>query len=94
MIRVVYKYALELKRGPQVVMMPKGAFIVHAHAQDGRPVVWTEVDPGAPKADWHFYVIATGEPVAFATLIYVGTVHIGPTVWHIYRDMVGREVMQ
>lgn len=84
MARRVFKYPLQLTSGPQEVKMPP-SFILHVHEQNGAPCLWAEVDPSADPDARTFYVVATGEDVPPGGN-YVGTVHIGWTVWHIYDD--------
>lgn len=87
--RRVYKYSLQLGLGSQQVEMPHGANIVHVHAQNERPVLWAEVNTSAPVVRRTFTVVSTGQdvPVGWA---YIGTVHIGWKVWHVYEDVIYR----
>lgn len=83
--RTVFKYPLNLKSRAQTVSMPVGARIVHVHEQDERPVLWAEVNTSAPVGERTFSIFATGEPIAAGFPCYVGTVHVGWTVWHVYE---------
>ena len=86
---VVWKFPLNLEPGPQKWTMPVGATIVHVQAQDERPTMWATVDPGQRRECRTFHVFATGQEVALPFHRYVGTVHVGWTVWHIFEDPSG-----
>ena len=89
-MRVVWKFPLDLRPGPQKLEMPVGAMVVHAFTQviAGRPspVMWATVDPTTPTQPRTFHVLATGEEYRLPVSRYVGTVHVDWTVWHIIED--------
>lgn len=83
----VYKFPLAMDRGWQRVEMPDGARVVHVHEQDGRACLWASVNATRPVVVRHFGVFATGEEIP--TGAYVGTIHLGWTVWHIFENRCG-----
>ena len=83
--RRVWKYPLSLRPGPQRVTLPALSEIVHVHAQNDTPTLWAQVDGAVREQTRTFYVVATGEPIPEHAEHYVGTVHIGWTVWHIFE---------
>jgi hypothetical protein len=84
--RVVYKFPLQLKTGPQFVPMPKGAGVVHVHEQDERPCLWALCDSDE-LGQRVFWVFATGEKLPPHRFQFYGTVHIGWTVWHVFEEV-------
>lgn len=78
---IVGKFGLELRSGPQPVGMQRWAKIVHVHVQDSCPM-----DRELETRTFHVY--ATGEPIDLPVYRYVGTVHVGWTVWHVYESAV------
>lgn len=92
--RRVLRYQLS-GLGKHTVTMPVGAEIVHVATQGYRPTMWAEVP------DWEargienpnsiprvFHVVNTGEEIeANWHAIYVGTVHIEWSAWHIYEGV-------
>lgn len=83
--RVIWKYTLALKDGPQTHRIPAGGKIVHVHMQDGWVTLWAEVDPKARKRTRAFYVHGTGHPITPGAS-YVGTAHgQDGLVWHVYE---------
>ena len=86
-MKVVHKYQLRLVGGPQVVQMPADAHIVHVHEQDERPTLWAYVDIDRLPVTRVFSIFATGQPIEIPVHSYVGTIHVGWTVWHVYEDV-------
>jgi hypothetical protein len=82
-MRVVWKFPLNLTNNLQVMHMPTDAKIVHVAAQNDRPTMWAECRPEGPVVTRVFKVYPTGLSIDEGS--YVGTVHIGWTVWHVYE---------
>ena len=79
-MKTVYKYPTG------EVMMPKGAKVLAAWCQNGEVQIWAEVDDKAPLEERHFVVYGTGWEIATdRNLSYIGTVHDGAFVWHVYE---------
>jgi len=58
---VVYKYPL-LAQNDFVIMLQKGAKILHVEMQHGKPQMWVLQNPNASQVQRHFMLVATGEP--------------------------------
>lgn len=84
----VYKYPLALSQRAQEIEMPRASRVVHVATQmiGGQevPVLWARVSPTEAPVIRRFAIFATGEDIA-PRWDYIGTVHIGWTVWHIHE---------
>jgi hypothetical protein len=89
--RAIWKFTLDPLRTS--VRMPQGARLLHAHEQHGEVCVWAECDPSAPVVARRIQAVTTGGRVTVRTgdvswdpngCEYVGTVHVGSLVFHIY----------
>ncbi len=78
----VYKFPLG--RGP--VQMPKGARILHVAQQAGESCAWAIVDDTAPMVPRRLVTYGTGWTMPAEPGKYLGTVHDGPYVWHIFDE--------
>lgn len=65
------------------ILMPISARLLTVQCQHGRPVLWAEVDPAAPKVIRNVRVIGTGWADVPAAP-YVATFQDGPLVFHVY----------
>lgn len=83
MNKVIYKYTFSILQ-TVTIKMPRGARIVHTGEQSGSVCMWAEVDTDAATESRVFVVYGTGQTINPAHN-YVGTVFIGPFVWHIYE---------
>lgn len=87
MLRVVYKYKLELTPGTQSVALPKGAQILHVGVQYSTPMLWVLVDPREPTTTVLLHVVATGETFNCGGLRHVGSLILkDTTVWHVFAE--------
>lgn len=86
--RHVLKFPLELK-DVQQIRMPVGTEVVHVHEQHGVPTLWAETPaPADPGYERTFRLIPTGGTVEAAWgAMYLGTVRIDWTVWHVYESV-------
>ena len=86
--RTIWKFVVAGAPGCiESVVMPMGAKLLHAHEQDGGIRVWAEVDPDAPRVRRLIGVAGTGwsdTDLLTEGRPYIGTVHIGPFVWHLF----------
>lgn len=87
-MRAVWKFPVPLI-GEVEHDIPLGAVLLHVHEQtlmrQNHAVAWFEVDLNERlHVRRTFTVFATGESVADGA-VYVGTVHVGWTVWHLYE---------
>lgn len=79
----IWKYELEITE-LQTVQMPAGASILHADNQHGVLCIWVMVDPNARKEGRCIEIIGTGHSIMSATRRFIGTVLMGPLVWHVF----------
>ena len=80
---VVWKFPLPHPR--TVLSMPKYARVLTAGVQEDHIVIWAQVIPAQPPEHRVFNVFNTGEQLPEDVRDWVGTVQIGPIVWHIYE---------
>lgn len=83
----IYKYELELK-DRTVHSIPEAAHILSVAMQGGKICTWAMVDTEKPKRNIAFIICGTGNPMPddIPFPLYVGTVHDGPFVWHIFHS--------
>ena len=81
--RVIYKYALGQGRYT-TLHMPAGAVIISCKAKEGVVYVWAVVDPEQPRVERKVGVVGTGWMFDDADSVYVGTVHPGAFVFHVF----------
>ena len=83
-MKAIWKYELVIADN-QSILMPEYAVVLAANAQDEKPVIWVEVDPGTPLKLRHIEIFGTGHPIDNSNRFYIGTVFIGNFVWHVYE---------
>lgn len=86
MSMTIWKYALPIEYGA-ILSMPKGAVILTAQAQGGRPYIWAQVDDEAPEVYHKILVIGTGHELEGPTFgKYIGSIHLhdGQFVFHVF----------
>lgn len=85
-MRAIWKYPLNLGGGSVWSMydIPDGV-VRHVGEQTGEIMLWIEVDPEAEPTRRTFQIIGTGHPEIEPGYVYLGTVPIGPWVWHVYE---------
>lgn len=90
----IWKFPLEVKGKPSVVEMPVSAHVIHVAMQQGVLCLWAEVAqyPNGNKTEMReFFTIGTGwEFTKEHVGEYIGTVHNGLYVWHIYEGKNGQ----
>jgi len=64
--------------------MKQGAQILNVHEQGGDITIWAMVDPDAEIAKRDFAVWGTGHLHSKDPEGFVGSVLIGPFVWHVF----------
>lgn len=87
---VIYKYAMKAETD-QLIVMPKGAAVLHVMDQNGRPHLWASVDPTQPPVQRRFRIYRTGEEMDGLFPHYVGTYHLREPfhlVFHVFTDRV------
>lgn len=84
----VFKYRVPIE-DELVLVMPKGAEILHCDEQQGQPFFWALVDLNAPKEERLFVLRGTGHLIdrPSETLVYVGTHHLRSRglVFHLFE---------
>lgn len=85
-MKTIWKYNL-LRLGDQQIEMPKGAKPLSVAMQDGRLVLWSEVDTEQYTTELvTVYIIGTGNPMPERPLRFIGTAQDGLLVWHIFVE--------
>lgn len=87
MARTVWKFPLKFQ-DVSLVMMPRGATVLHVDVQDGVPCLRALVDPGQPGEARPFAICGTGHPAPDETEgSHVGTFLIdgGAFVFHVFE---------
>ncbi len=81
----IWKHGLNL--GKTTVPMRRGARVLCVQIQNDTPFLWALVDPDADVQMRRFEIVGTGHllPDDFDPDRYVGTVQVGPLVWHIFE---------
>jgi len=85
----VWKYVLDLDAECTRVRMPRMARFLSLQVQDGQPVMWWDVVPTEPQAQWpthSFYIVPTGPPGHADDLRPLGTFQLGRFVGHVFTD--------
>lgn len=84
----IFKYPLPVA-DRSVVVLPRGAEIVHIDAQGFELFVWAVVDPDVPPTVEHEYRIAgTGHPFDGEGLEHRVTVQmVNGLVWHVFEEV-------
>ena len=81
-MRTIWKYPLDGIRS--MYDIPDG-IVRHVDEQNGQVMLWIEVDPAAELTRRTFQIIGTGHEEIEPGFVYLGTVPIGPFVWHVYE---------
>jgi hypothetical protein len=79
----IWKFPLVLT-DHQDVEMPISARFLHVALQEATLCLWAEVDPNATKELRTIRVIGTGHPLEDTPRKFIGTVVMGPFMWHVY----------
>ena len=83
----IWKFPLVRDSGKQDILLPVYSTVIHVGMQDSHLHIWVEVNQDTSMSRRkYFRVIATGE--AFTDedkMLYIGTVHDGPYIWHVYQ---------
>jgi len=83
-VQTVWKYSLALVDGPQPLVMPEGAQLLHVAAQENGPNIWVLCDPDAPRVTRKFVVAGTGHTLPGNTN-YIGSCQERIFVWHVFE---------
>jgi hypothetical protein len=80
-MRTVWKYQLDV--GRNLLEVPRNPKWLAVGQQNGRMMVWVEVDDEANEVTYELQVVGTG-CVAPSAGRYIGTVQTPPYVRHVY----------
>lgn len=93
-MKKIFKYELPVIGGPNAIMMPRGAQILHiGHQGDPERIcIWALIDPNEPTdMAKTFYIVGTGHELPEpARWTFLGTVnlHPMPLVWHVFIEAI------
>lgn len=83
-MRTIWKF--ELKVGENKIDMPEISELLTAQFQDGKLMLWAEVDSTSEKTQRPFLVTGTGVEIgADLALEYIATAQEGEMVWHVFE---------
>jgi len=82
----IWKYPISLS---SVAKLPGDAEIIHVGSQNEEPVVWASVEMPPCACTKRLCVIGTGWDYSASEWTPVGTVQIGPLVWHLMEMKTG-----
>lgn len=83
-LRQIWKFPLEVT-DVQTISMPMGAKIMHVDVQHDQVCLWAGVYPDNSKMDRTFHLYGTGHAIPDDVQDYLGSVVIGPFVWHLFE---------
>lgn len=85
-VRTIYKYQLSPFPGPQTILMPTDAKILHVDDQNGVICLWALIDTNTLAVTRWFQVVGTGYDAADLT-DHIGTVMQleGALVLHVFE---------
>ena len=84
-MRVIYKYVFDDSDYMEILAHVER--FLKADIQNGKMVVWAEVDPGVVPTHYALYIMPTGARLP-ASFRYIDTVPEldGQLIWHIYYE--------
>lgn len=87
-MRTIHKYVLKITDSQEIVV-PEGTAFSHVGVQKDSLCLWAEVrDTDAQPMKRIIRIFGTGNPVDvdFMDMFHLGTVQMGPFVWHVYEQ--------
>jgi len=85
-MRVIYKYGINAP-GLTELTLPAGAKPLAVGLQNGKPVVWVDIDIDQPEVEYELHTFGTGQSLPTDTVNYVGTLVQDWLVWHVYYQL-------
>jgi hypothetical protein len=82
-MRTIHKYEIQISDS-QTVQMPKDAQFLTVAAQNGKLCLWVLVNTTSQVCDFSIHIRGTGQPANYSRDAYIGTVQMGPLVWHVF----------
>jgi len=82
----IHKYCIGAAGSVTSLLLPAGAQVLSVGVQSRAVYVWILLDPDVPVTETrHFIIVGTGWDVNRNALgDFVGTVHDGGFVWHVF----------
>ena len=86
MIKKILRYDLVLE-DETTLQLPRGAAVLTAQVQGGRPVLWALVDPNEPKVLRKFQLHRTGAPAPgfLDGERHLATLQLGDDAYHLFE---------
>ena len=86
-MKTIFKYSFNAGTRLEVDM-PTGSTVVHVGEQNDDVTIWAQVESDNPKESRVFNIVGTGRIIPTGLTRYLGTVLIGPYVWHVYERTI------
>ena len=90
-MKTIWKFNLRIDDDIQTISMPEGAQILSVGLQQGKPMIWAEVDSEADNESRRFWILGTGQPITKTIFAreFIGTFQIvgsiGTLVGHAFE---------
>lgn len=81
-MKTIYKYPLQMLTE---LDLPVGAQILSVHVQNDTTCLWALVTPGAATEKRIFAIYGTGHEVSDMPKTFIGTLHYGSFVFHVFE---------
>lgn len=82
-MRTIYKFKLDIA-SVQTLMLPTHFDILYVGTQGYDAYVWIELDTADKTEPTEVYMFGAGHNLHVTGVYHIGTVMIGPYVWHYY----------
>lgn len=82
-MRTIWKFPLELT-AEQAIEIPVTYEVLTVQVQNGEIVAWAIVDTADERVKQRIVIVGTGHPLPDNIDLHIGTVQIGPYVWHVF----------
>lgn len=79
----IWKFPLEVE-DKQSISLPEDAEVLSVQIQHGKPCLWALVIPDSPTKSRVIEIFGTGTQIPEGNRTYIGTVQMGPFVWHVF----------
>lgn len=89
-MQTIYKYELEIA-DTQIIRTPIGAKILSVQIQGDSLILWAEHTCGNEEETRVIKLIGTGWSFEDFKKKHLGTILLGPYVWHVYEDLEDRK---
>ena len=84
---VVWKQELHFVEESQIILVKKGAEVLHFGDQRGIPCLWFRINPYAETEERIFVIRGTGHPGALGTYIGTALFDGGSLVFHLFEEI-------